>query len=84
LIPSLRKEKRLHLHKVAGKTKELDKQGKGNHFNTIRSHEELCEYYKDKIKNYKKKQKDIERHFFYCENEKYSSVILFYQRKYNV
>lgn len=59
------------LHNVSRKTKELDEQGKGIHFNTIRNHEELYEYYKKESKSYKKKQKELEKHLPYRENEKY-------------
>ncbi|MCC3689460.1 hypothetical protein LLR47_30530 [Bacillus cereus] len=60
------------LHKVSRKTKELDEHSKGIHFNTIRNHEKLYEYYKEKSKSYKKKQKELEKHLPYRENEKYS------------
>ncbi|PEU14598.1 hypothetical protein [Bacillus sp. AFS019443] len=64
--------KEVTLHNVSKKTKELDEQGKGIHFNTIRNHEELYAYYKEKSKSYKKKQKELERHLSYRENEKHT------------
>ncbi|EJR53116.1 hypothetical protein IIM_02480 [Bacillus cereus VD107] len=67
----LTERKEVTLHNVSKKTKELDEQGKGIHFNTIRNHEELYAYYKEKSKSYKKKQKELERHLPYRENEKY-------------
>ncbi|PGF22623.1 hypothetical protein CON27_08240 [Bacillus thuringiensis] len=60
------------MHNVSKKTKELDEQGKGIHFNTIRNHEELYAYYKEKSKSYKKKQKEFEKHLPYRENKKHS------------
>jgi 3'-phosphoadenosine 5'-phosphosulfate sulfotransferase (PAPS reductase)/FAD synthetase len=62
--------KEVTLHNVSKKTKELDEQG--IHFNTIRNHEELYAYYKDKSKSYKKKQKELEKHLPYRENEKHT------------
>ncbi|PGB34973.1 hypothetical protein [Bacillus toyonensis] len=64
--------KEVTLHNVAKKTKELDEQGKGIHFNTIRNHEQLYAYYKEKSKSYKKKQKELEKHLPYRENEKHT------------
>ncbi|KNH42120.1 MULTISPECIES: hypothetical protein [Bacillus] len=64
--------KEVTLHNVSKKTKELDEQGKGIHFNTIRNHEELYAYYKEKSKSYKKKQKELEKHLPYRKNKKYS------------
>nr|WP_255292084.1 hypothetical protein [Bacillus thuringiensis] len=64
--------KEVTLHNVSKKTKELDKQGKGIHFNTIRNHEKLYAYYKEKSKSYKKKQKEIGKHLPYRENEKHT------------
>src|SRR4051794_12755741 len=61
--------KEVTLHNVSKKTKELDEQG--IHFNTIRNHEELYSYYKEKSKSYKKKQKELEKHLPYRENEKH-------------
>ncbi|MCM3770341.1 hypothetical protein M3225_07515 [Priestia aryabhattai] len=58
------------LHNVSKKTKELDEQG--IHFNTIRNHEELYAYYKEKSKSYKKKQKELEKHRPYRENKKHT------------
>ena len=60
--------KEVTLHNVSKKTKELDEQG--IHFNTIRNHEELYAYYKENSKSYKKKQKELEKHLPYRENEK--------------
>ena len=60
------------LHNVSRRTKELDEQGKGIHFNTIRNHEELYEYYKKNSKSYRKKQKELEKHLPYRENKKNS------------
>ena len=60
------------MHNVSKKTKELDEQGKGIHFNTIRNHEELYSYYKENSKSYKKKQKELEKHLPYRENEKHT------------
>jgi flagellar motility protein MotE (MotC chaperone) len=60
------------LHNVSRKTKELDEQGKGIHFNTISNHEELYEYYKKNSKSYRKKQKELEKHLPYRENKKHS------------
>ncbi|HDR7771857.1 TPA: hypothetical protein QCY13_003167 [Bacillus paranthracis] len=68
----LTERKEVTLHNVSKKTKELDEQGKGIHFNTIRNHEELYAYYKEKSKSYKKKQKELEKHLPYRENEKYT------------
>jgi hypothetical protein len=64
--------KEVTLHNASEKTKELDEQGKGIHFNTIRNNEELYAYYKEKSKSYKKKQKELEKHLPYRENEKHS------------
>ncbi|MFA2690102.1 hypothetical protein [Bacillus mycoides] len=64
--------KEVTLHNVSKRTKELDEQGKGIHFNTIRNHEELYAYYKEKSKSYKKKQKELEKHLSYRENEKHT------------
>ncbi|WP_305926719.1 hypothetical protein [Bacillus mycoides] len=64
--------KEVTLHNVSNKTKELDEQGKGIHFNTIRNHGELYAYYKEKSKSYKKKQKELEKHLPYRENEKHT------------
>ncbi|OOR21493.1 hypothetical protein BW892_23600 [Bacillus cereus] len=64
--------KEVTLHNISKKTKELDKQGKGIHFNTIRNHEELYAYYKEQSKSYKKKQKELEKHLPYRENEKHT------------
>ena len=64
--------KEVTLHNISKKTKELDEQGKGIHPNTIRNHEELYSYYKENSKSYKKKQKELEKHLPYRENEKYS------------
>ncbi|MED1410215.1 hypothetical protein [Bacillus paramycoides] len=72
-IDSLLSEgKEVTLHNVSKKTKELDEQGKGIHFNTIRNHEKLYAYYKEKSKSYKKKQKELEKHLPYRENEKHT------------
>ncbi|MED1055264.1 hypothetical protein [Bacillus mycoides] len=68
----LAESKEVTLHNVSKKTKELDEQGKGIHFNTIRNHEELYAYYKEKSKSYKKKQKEFEKHLPYRENEKHT------------
>lgn len=68
----LTEDKEVTLHNVSKKTKELDEQGKGIHFNTIRNHEELYDYYKEKSKSYKKKQKELEKHLPYRENEKHT------------
>ena len=64
--------KEVTLHNVSKKTKELDDQGKGIHFNTIRNHEELYEYYKKNSKSYKKKQKELKKHIPYRGNQKFS------------
>ncbi|MGG0537964.1 MULTISPECIES: hypothetical protein [Priestia] len=58
------------LHNVSKKTKELDEQG--IHFNTIRNHEKLYAYYKEKSKSYKKKQKEFEKHRPYRDNKKHT------------
>ena len=72
-IDTLRKEGvEITLHNVSRKTKELDEQGKGIHFNTIRNHEELYDYYKKHSKSYKKKQKELEKHLPYRETEKHT------------
>ncbi|EEL71156.1 ribosomal protein S8 [Bacillus sp. RC55] len=60
------------MHNVSKKTKELDEQGQGIHFNTIRNHEKIYAYYKEKSKSYKKKQKEIEKHLPYRQNEKHA------------
>ncbi|HDR6319055.1 TPA: hypothetical protein QCU53_005991 [Bacillus thuringiensis] len=46
--------------------------GKGIHFNTIRNHEKLYAYYKEKSKSYKKRQKEIGKHLPYWENKKHA------------
>ena len=42
--------KEVTLHNISKKTKELDEQGKGIHFNTIRNHEDLYAYYKERVR----------------------------------
>ncbi|WP_336745928.1 hypothetical protein [Bacillus cereus] len=64
--------KEVTLHNVSKKTKELDEQGKGIHFNTIRNHEKLYVYYKENSKSYKKKQKELGKHLPYRENENHT------------
>ena len=61
--------KEVTLHNVSEKTKELD--DNGIHFNTIRNNEELYAYYKENSMSYKKKQKELEQHLPYRENEKH-------------
>ncbi|HFR4151731.1 TPA: hypothetical protein ACHVJ6_005737 [Bacillus cereus] len=68
----LTESKEVTLHNVSNKTKELDVQGKGIHFNTIRNHKELYAYYKEKSKSYKKKQRELKKHFSYQENQKHT------------
>lgn len=62
--------KEVTLHNVAKKTKELDENGKGIHFNTIRNHEKLYQYYKERSNTYKQKQKELEKHPLYREHKK--------------
>ncbi|OES45120.1 hypothetical protein [Domibacillus iocasae] len=73
--------KEVTLHNVSQKTKELDQKEKGIHFNTIRRHEELYAYYKEKSKSYKMKQKELKKHLPYRENKKHTFFQEFGQLK---